>query len=73
MFKICVLGCGSVATSGHGPSLQRYAAEHPDVVLAGCCDLNPERAETYRQTFGFTHANMIMRKCSPKNSRMWSH
>ena len=56
MFKICVLGCGSVATSGHGPSLQRYAAEHPDVVLAGCCDLNPERAETYRQTFGFTHA-----------------
>ena len=56
MFKICVLGCGSVATSGHGPSLLKYRATHPDTLLAACCDLDPIRAETYRKTFGFERA-----------------
>lgn len=56
MFKICLIGCGSVATSGHGPSLQKYVATHPDTLLAGCCDLDAAKAETYRKTFGFARA-----------------
>ena len=56
MFKVCLIGCGSVATSGHGPSLKKYVASHPDTLLAGCCDLDAERAEIYRQTFGFARA-----------------
>ena len=45
MFKICLIGCGSVATSGHGPSLQKYVATHPDTLLAGCCDLDAAKAD----------------------------
>ena len=44
-FKICAIGCGAMATTGHGPSFQRYAQEHPDVELAACCDLDAEKAE----------------------------
>lgn len=53
MFKICVIGCGSVATSGHGPSLLKYRDSHEDVCLAGCCDISPEKAKAYQEKFGF--------------------
>ena len=33
-FRICVIGCGSLSTSAHGPSCRRYADFHPDVELA---------------------------------------
>lgn len=56
MLKLCLIGCGGVANDGHGPSLHRYVTDHPDTILAGCCDLDPVRAENYRKTFGFTHA-----------------
>ena len=52
-FKICTVGCGAMATRGHGPSFQKYAREHEDVILAGCCDLDPVKAEAYRAKFGF--------------------
>ncbi len=52
-FRVCVIGCGSLSTSAHGPSLRRYADRHEGVVLAGCCDLDPARAEAYRVRFGF--------------------
>jgi predicted dehydrogenase len=54
-FRVCVIGCGSLSTSAHGPALRRYAALHGDVVLAGCCDLDAARAEAYRAAFGFRH------------------
>ena len=52
-FKICAVGCGAMATRGHGPSFKKYAREHPDTVLAACCDLDPEKGEKYREAFGF--------------------
>ncbi len=54
--KICVIGCGNHSAMVHGPSYVKYAAEHPDTVLAGCCDLNEDRAQAYRDQFGFQRA-----------------
>lgn len=55
-FKICCIGCGDMATVGHGPSFQKYARENPDVILAACCDLDPAKAEAFRDAFGFAKA-----------------
>jgi myo-inositol 2-dehydrogenase / D-chiro-inositol 1-dehydrogenase len=54
--RLCVVGCGEHANSSHGPAQKRYAAEHPEVVLAGCCDVDRPRAEAYRARFGFERA-----------------
>ena len=56
MLKICVIGCGNMAKSGHGPAFKKYAAEYPDTLLAGCCDLKAEAAESFAETFGFARA-----------------
>ncbi len=40
----------------HGPSQARCARERPDLVLAGCCDLDRERAESFRREFGYARA-----------------
>ena len=53
MFKICVIGCGAMAKSGHGPAFRKYAAEHPDTELTACCDIKPEAAAAFAETFGF--------------------
>ena len=55
-FKICCIGCGDMATVGHGPSFKKYAQENPDVTLSACCDLDPVKAETFRSAFGFEKA-----------------
>lgn len=55
-FRVCVIGCGSLSSSAHGPSCRRYAMAHPDVELAACCDLDAARAEKYRATYGFGRA-----------------
>jgi predicted dehydrogenase len=55
-FKICLIGCGGMAIKGHGPSLVKYQGEHTGIVLAGCCDLFPEKAEQFKNQFGFLHA-----------------
>ena len=52
-FKICVVGCGQIAIGYHGPSYKRYAAQHQDVVLAGCCDIDLHKAVDFQQRFGF--------------------
>jgi len=52
-FKICTIGCGAMATSGHGPSYKKYADLNPDVELTACCDLIEERAREFMQKFGF--------------------
>ncbi len=53
MFRICVIGCGNMSQSGHGPSFAKYRADYPDVSLAACCDLDVEKARAYRDRFGF--------------------
>jgi len=51
--KLCAIGCGEHAASSHGPAQALYAARHPGVELAGCCDLDPARAAAHRERFGF--------------------
>jgi myo-inositol 2-dehydrogenase/D-chiro-inositol 1-dehydrogenase len=55
-FNICTIGCGAHASKVHGPSYKKYADLHPDTVLAGCCDLDGKKAESYREAFGFRAA-----------------
>ena len=55
-FKICTVGCGGMANGGHGPSFRKYAQEREGVVLAGCCDVDLQKAEDYRGKFGFQQA-----------------
>jgi myo-inositol 2-dehydrogenase/D-chiro-inositol 1-dehydrogenase len=51
--RICMVGCGSMSTSVHGPSYHEYASLHPDAILAACCDLDANKAEKYMKMFGF--------------------
>lgn len=53
MFKICVVGCGNMSTSGHGPAYKKYYEEYKDVCLCSCCDLDEEKAKKYKESFGF--------------------
>lgn len=55
-FKICSIGCGGMAQAGHGPAFRKYAQEHPDTILAACCDVDASRAEKFRNDFGFARA-----------------
>jgi predicted dehydrogenase len=54
--RICQIGCGEHARVAHGPSQARCARERGDLVLAGCCDLDRARAETFRRDFGYARA-----------------
>lgn len=55
-FKICCIGCGDMATVGHGPAFRKYARENPEVLLSACCDLDADKAEQFQKTFGFSRA-----------------
>ena len=59
-FKICVIGCGSMSSHGHGPSYKRYAQNYDNTILAGCCDLDESRAAKYKADFGFSKYYMDM-------------
>jgi myo-inositol 2-dehydrogenase / D-chiro-inositol 1-dehydrogenase len=54
--KLCLVGCGDHAASSHGPAQAKYAAAHPELVLAGCCDTVEARADAHRARFGFARA-----------------
>jgi len=54
--NLCQIGCGEHARVAHGPSQARCTRERGDLVLAGCCDLDPARAESFRRDFGYAHA-----------------
>jgi myo-inositol 2-dehydrogenase/D-chiro-inositol 1-dehydrogenase len=54
--KLCQVGCGEHARVAHGPSQARCARERPGLVLAGCCDLDSARAESFRRDFGYARA-----------------
>lgn len=56
MKKLCVIGCGAMAETGHGPALQRYAADHP-WELTACCDIDGMRAAQFQQKFGFLRSD----------------
>ena len=56
MLRLCLIGCGGMATHGHGPAFQKYAAENNQVYLAGCCDVDAVKAEEFRKRFGFARA-----------------
>lgn len=53
MFKICSIGCGHMARGGHGPAFKKYANNHQNTVLAACCDISGERAQCFKEQFGF--------------------
>jgi len=53
MFRICLIGCGNMAKSGHAPSLRLYASRHPDVELSACCDPVSEKTAFFCREFGF--------------------
>ena len=55
-FKIAVIGCGWVSSACHGPAYLEYARSHADVILSACCDIDPRRAEDFRDQFGFQRA-----------------
>ncbi|MCL2722717.1 MAG: Gfo/Idh/MocA family oxidoreductase [Treponema sp.] len=54
--KICVIGCGDIVKSRHGPAYQRYKSENPDVEFLACCDIDEARANEIKNTFGFGSA-----------------
>jgi myo-inositol 2-dehydrogenase / D-chiro-inositol 1-dehydrogenase len=54
--KLCMIGCGEHARVAHGPSQARCARERTGLILAGCCDLDVERAESFRRDFGYARA-----------------
>jgi len=54
--KLCLIGCGEHAESSHGPAQAKYAAAHPELLLAACCDLDRARVENHRARFGFARA-----------------
>lgn len=54
--KICHIGCGGMSLRGHGPALKKYVNEFSDTVLAGCCDLDLEKATEFASLYGFDKA-----------------
>ena len=57
MIRLALLGCGEHSRSSHAAPLARYAAQNPgEIDLVAACDLNVERAETFRREFGFARA-----------------
>ena len=54
MVRIAVLGAGGHSRRHHGPALRRCREQQPDrVELAAVCDLDPGKARTYADEFGF--------------------
>jgi len=67
--RIGLIGCGEHSEIGHAVPLAHYAASNPGVItLAAACDLRPERAELFRQKYGFARAYTRMREMLEKES-----
>jgi predicted dehydrogenase len=57
MIRLGLIGCGAHSESGHAIPLARYKAAHPDeILLAGVCDLQIERALEFVRKYGFLKA-----------------
>ena len=46
--KVAIIGCGTIANAAHGPSYQK----NPNVKIAYCVDIIPERAQALKEKFG---------------------
>lgn len=54
-FRVCTIGCGSMAHKVHGPSHAKYLSLYPkQVELAACCDIDDLKASEYAVKFGYT-------------------
>ena len=51
--SICVIGCGGIASSVHGPSYIKYKKQNGLLELAACCDTDMKKAEEFKIKFGF--------------------
>ena len=57
MIRLCQIGCGEHAVACHGPAQAKYAAARPGTLeLVACADVDPDRAEFYRQRFSYQRA-----------------
>jgi len=67
-FKICVIGCGQLANSHHGPAYVKYAQEHADTELTACSDVIEQRAVDFARRFGFQrHYADLLRMLAVEN------
>lgn len=51
--RICLIGCGGMATSMHCPSYLKYKDCNADLQLLACSDINENAARKIQETFGF--------------------
>lgn len=51
--RVCLIGCGSIAWAAHGPALKQLQRE-AKVQLAGCCDMDADRAKRFAESFDFS-------------------
>lgn len=49
--KVAIIGCGTIANAAHGPSYGR----NPEVAIAWCVDIIPERAKALAEKYGDTN------------------
>ncbi len=64
MFKLCIVGCGGIATLAHLPAIEKYTTLHPDTVLVACADINESRAlaakERYEIPNAYTNIDLML-------------
>ncbi len=56
MFKLCLVGCGGIATLAHLPAIEKYTTLHPDTKLVACADTNEARAFAAKEAFSIPKA-----------------
>lgn len=56
MLNVALIGAGAHSLGNHVPALGHYAANRPDVRLAGVCDLDADKARTAQAQAGFARA-----------------
>ena len=53
--RVAIIGCGTIANAAHAPSYQK----NPDVEIAYCVDIIPERAQALKEKFGTENTKAI--------------
>ena len=51
LFKICTIGCGSIALNFHGLGIQKYIANSSQKIAWACCDIDIEKAQEFAAKF----------------------
>ena len=54
--RVAIIGCGTIANAAHAPSYQK----NPDVEIASCVDIIPERAQALKEKFGTENTKAIL-------------